>query len=206
VTKHSPKPQCLLFDLGGVLVEWDGIEPLVALTRGRLAPEQARRFWLESEWVRRFETGRCDSSEFGAGAVRELGVDLSPADFLESFVSWDKGPLPGSLELLRALKPHFTVACLSNNNPLHWNLGRLQELVALFHRAYASFEIGLMKPDPAAYEWVTADLGLRPAAILFFDDNPECVDAAQSAGMRARLAKGPAMVRQALGELGIEVG
>ncbi|RPJ57001.1 MAG: HAD family phosphatase [Acidobacteria bacterium] len=206
MTKRNPKPECLLFDLGGVLVEWDGIEPLVALTGGRLTPEQARRFWLESDWVRRFEMGRCNSSEFATGAVRELGVDLSPPAFLEAFRSWDKGPLPGSFELLDALRPHFTLACLSNNNPLHWGESRLQELVARFHRSYASFEIGLMKPDPAAYEWVIADLELEPSAVLFFDDNPECVNAAQAAGMRSCLAKGPAMVRQALGELGIEVG
>ncbi len=200
------KPECLLFDLGGVLVEWDGIEPLVRLTRGRLTPEDARRFWLESEWVCRFETGRCDSADFAAGAVRELGVDLPPAAFLEAFRSWDKGPLPGSFELLGALRPHFTLACLSNNNPLHWSVSRLQELVACFHRSYMSFEIGLMKPDHAAYEWVISDLELNPGAILFFDDNPECVTAAQNLGIRACLAQGPAMVRKSLAELGIEIG
>jgi HAD superfamily hydrolase (TIGR01509 family) len=197
------KPECLLFDLGGVLVEWNGVEPLVALTRGRLTSEDARRFWLESDWVRRFETGLCDSAEFAAGAVRELGVDLSATAFLEAFRSWDKGPLPGSFELLNALRPHFTLACLSNNNALHWNAGRLQELLACFHRAYASFEIGLMKPDRAAYEWVVADLGLNPGAILFFDDNPECVTAARSAGLQACLAKGPALVQKALEEQGL---
>jgi len=200
------KPECLLFDLGGVLVEWDGIEPLVRLTHGRLTSEQARRFWLESEWVRRFETGRCDSADFAAGAVRELGVDLEPADFLDAFRSWDKGPLPGSFELLEALRPHFTLACLSNNNPLHWSASRLQKLVACFHRSYASFEIGLIKPDAAVYEWVISDLQLKPGAILFFDDNPECVTAARSLGMRACLAQGPATVREALAELGVEVG
>ncbi len=200
------KPECLLFDLGGVLVHWDGIEPLVQLTHGRLTSEDARRFWLESEWVRRFETGRCDSADFAAGAVRELGVDLAPPAFLEAFRSWDRGPLPGSFELLQSLRPRFTLACLSNNNPLHWNVSRLQDLIACFHRPYASFEIGLIKPDRAAYEWVISDLRLQPGLILFFDDNPECVTAARSLGIRACLAKGPAMVRKALAKLGVEVG
>lgn len=203
MTKPGSVPACLLFDLGGVLVEWDGIEPLVALTRGRLSLEDARRFWLESEWVRRFEMGRCDSADFAAGALKELGVDLSPGDFLESFRSWDRGPFPDSLALIDALRPTFFLACLSNNNPLHWHDSKLQNLLSRFDRSYASFEIGLMKPDPAAYEWVIADLQLDPGAILFFDDNPECVAGAESVGIRARLAKGPAMVQEALEQFGI---
>ncbi|MFB3902166.1 MAG: HAD family hydrolase [Acidobacteriota bacterium] len=205
MSQTSARPECLLFDLGGVLVEWDGIEPLIALTRGRFTAEQARRFWLESEWVRRFETGRCDPADFAAGVVRELGVDLAPEAFLEAFRSWDRGPLPGSFELLDALRPHFMLACLSNNNPVHWRASGLQGLVARFHRSYASFEIGLMKPDRSAYQWVIRDLQLDPAAVLFFDDNPECVTAALDAGLRACLAKGPAMVRQALAEQGIKL-
>ncbi len=203
MTGRSARPACLLFDLGGVLVEWDGIEPLVALTGGRLNSEDARRFWLESKWVRRFETGQCDSADFARGAVHELGIDLSPTDFLEGFESWDRGPFPGSFELLEALRPNFTLACLSNNNPLHWHTSKLQELVRCFDRSYASFEIGFMKPDRSAYEWVVSDLHLDPGAILFFDDNPECITGAESVGMLARLAKGPAMVRKSLAELGL---
>jgi len=178
---------------------------LIALTEGRLTAEEARRFWLESDWVRRFETGRCSALEFGAGIVRELQVDLEPAAFLDEFVSWDRGPLPGSFELLGELRQHFILACLSNNNALHWNIPRLQKLTACFHRRYASFEIGLIKPDRAAYEWVISDLGLEPGAIVFFDDNPECVVAAERVGIRGFVVKGPAMVREKLGGLGVEI-
>ena len=49
--------RAILFDLGGVLVDWDGTTPLVEFTQGRLSREGARRFWLESPQVRRLETG-----------------------------------------------------------------------------------------------------------------------------------------------------
>jgi glucose-1-phosphatase len=198
-----PKPDCILFDLGGVLVEWDGVVPLIEVTGGRLTPEQARLFWFESESVRCFETGRCTADEFARAAVKELGITLAPAVFLREFVSWDRGPLPGALDLLISLQPHFALACLSNNNPLHWNARKLQELAACFHRRYVSFEIGLMKPDPAAYQYVLADLEVEPAAILFFDDNPECVDAARCLGISAYVVKGPAAVQERLAQLGI---
>jgi len=202
---NKAKPECLLFDLGGVLVHWDGVEPLIALTGGRLDREQARLFWLNSEWIRPLETGQCSPEEFARGAVRELNIELSPGEFLEAFRSWDRGPLPGSADLLQALRPQFTLACLSNNNELHWRQRPLRELVRWFHHCYASFEIGLMKPDPAAYQYVISALSLPPDSILFFDDNPECVTAALAVGMRAIVAKGPAMVREKLDDLGVHV-
>ena len=41
-------PQAILFDFGGVLVEWDGVRPLLELTDSRISEEQARLFWLDS--------------------------------------------------------------------------------------------------------------------------------------------------------------
>jgi FMN phosphatase YigB (HAD superfamily) len=43
--------KAILFDLGGVLVDWDGISPLIDLTDVTTTPEQARRFWLEFLWA-----------------------------------------------------------------------------------------------------------------------------------------------------------
>ncbi|MCK4804567.1 MAG: HAD family phosphatase, partial [Spirochaetes bacterium] len=54
----------ILFDLGGVLVDWDGKGPLVELSGGKLNKEEARRFWLESILVREFETGRLAPDQF----------------------------------------------------------------------------------------------------------------------------------------------
>ena len=39
-----------------------------------------------------------------------------------------------------------------------------------------------MKPDPASFDYVVRDLETAPEQILFFDDNPECVEAASVAG------------------------
>lgn len=200
----NPTIQTILFDLGGVLVEFDGVAPLIALSGGRLDKEGARRFWLMSPAVREFETGRCGAEEFARRALAELGFAMAPEVFLRQFVSWDRGPMEGALDLLDALKPQFLLACLSNNNVLHWN--RLREETKLpgkFHRCYLSQEIGLMKPDRESFAYVIRDLGVPPERILFFDDNPECVEAARLLGIHARRARGVGEVKAALAELGL---
>lgn len=202
----TPKPDCLLFDFGGVLVHWDGIEPLTTLTERRLTVEQARLFWLKSPWVRRFETGRCTPSEFGAGVVQELSVRVTPEHFLAAFESWDRGPLPGAVELLQSLWSRIRLMCLSNNNVLHWNRPAIQPLIRCFEHCFVSFEIGLMKPDPEVFRFVVRASGIPADRILFFDDNPECVEAARQTGMLASEARGVGMVREKLAELGLLPG
>lgn len=195
--KHVPITS-ILFDLGGVLVDWDGIVPLRKLTRQRLDSEQARRFWLESSWVREFETGRCSSEAFASGVVRELALEISPERFLCEFKSWDRGPFPHAVELLEQLRRHYSLYCLSNNNPLHWQKPELQRLIGYFKESFVSFEMGLMKPDRGTFGYVIARLPSPPKQTLFLDDNPECVRAAAEMGFLARQAQGIAGVQKVL--------
>jgi HAD superfamily hydrolase (TIGR01509 family) len=200
---NQPGIQVLLFDLGGVVVDFDGIAPLLALSNGRLTREEARRFWLFSPSVRSFEIGKCTPEEFARGALAELGLELSPDFFLREFLAWDRGPMAGALELLDALRPRFLLACLSNNNELHWARLRAEtRLAERFHRCYLSQEIGLIKPDGEIFEYVLRDLALPPAQILFLDDNPECVEAGRSAGLAACQVRGVQEARAALSSLG----
>jgi HAD superfamily hydrolase (TIGR01509 family) len=197
--------RAILFDLGGVLIDWDGTTPLVELSQGRLSVEQARRFWLESSWVRCLETDQCQPLEFAAGVLDELKPEpsLTPAGFLEAFQSWDKGPLPGADKILEQLGGSYTLACLSNNNRLHWSNPRLQSLLKYFRHCFVSFETGLMKPDRAAFDHVVTGIGLPPGEMLFLDDNFECVQAARKVGLPAFQARGLAGVRQVLATAGI---
>lgn len=197
------KADLLLFDLGGVFVEWDGIGPLRQISGRPLSPEDARRFWLESPWVRRFEAGQCTSLEFADGVITELEIKLGREAFLAEFVSWDRGPLPGAIDLLETLRERWPLACLSNNNELHWQILQDQHrLTRYFKYAFASHEVGAVKPDREIFEYVLEKTGMNGGEILFFDDNPECVKAACACGLQAVQALGPGQVREHLLRLG----
>ena len=194
----------LLFDIGGVLVNWDGIAPLLELTKGQFTPEAARKFWLESLWVRKFEAGRCTPDEFANGAVAELQLTLPPQEFLDRFITWDRGPLPGAVELLAELSPRFFLTCLSNNNELHWR--KLHEhpgLLNHFHKTFVSFEIGHVKPDPEVFSCVLSQLQFAPSEILFFDDNIECLETARQFNLQTAHVQGVPAVRATLKKLGL---
>jgi putative hydrolase of the HAD superfamily len=194
----------ILFDLGGVLVRWDGVMELVKLADGKLTREQSRGYFLESEWMKLFETGSCTPKEFADGVVAELNLPLRSDEFLHTFISWDHGFQPGAIELLDTLKPHFLLACLSNNNTLHWSrLCKRYNLTDKFHRLYPSHETGLVKPSREAFEYVLKDIGGVPEEYLFFDDNRECVEKAQYIGFKACQVLGVEEVKRTLKELNV---
>ncbi|WP_227370662.1 HAD family hydrolase [Halomonas sp. M20] len=194
----------LLFDAGGVLVDWDGTQGLVELTEGRLDREQARRFWMEFEPLKPFEKGHADGTEFAQAAVMELDLNMSSEAFLAAFNSWMRGPYPGSLELVERIKPEYRRAVLSNSNPIHWR--RLIDDYGWekpFETLFVSHEIGQRKPEPEAYHVVIESMKQSVGEFIFFDDNPECVEAAQMLGMQAYQVQGLDKLSAILTELDV---
>ena len=203
---NSYFPKVILFDLGGVLVDWDGISPLIALSKGALSKEQARRYWLESPWVKKFDTGLCSEDDFASGVVDELKLETSPEEFLEQFITWNRGLFPGTSDLLERLRNRFMLACLSNNNELHWkSLTEKTDLAEKLDHIFLSFEMGLMKPAKEAFQYVIDKIGYPPERILFLDDNHECIDAAKDLGFQAYQVLGLKSVYSTLNGLEIIV-
>ena len=197
--------QVMLFDLGGVLVEVDGVAALQRLLEQPLSQDEVWQRWLTaSPWVSLFESGRCTPEVFAAGLVEEWRLPVTAEAFLDDFQCWPKRLWPGVQALLAALAPRFTLACLSNTNAVHWpHMRDTLGLGGLFQRYYLSHEIGHLKPDRAVFEHVLADLGCPPRQVLFLDDNQLNVDAAQAVGLQAYRAVGIEAVQSVLRSLGL---
>jgi putative hydrolase of the HAD superfamily len=200
MTSTGDTPDVILFDLGGVLMDFAGFEELVAYLPEPVEPDEIRERWLLSAPVRDFDLGRIDATEFAARFVSEWKASLSPAGFLKEFANWLHGFYPGAESLLRDLGKRYRLACLSNTNEIHWHVIR-DALDPFFERAFLSFQLGLAKPDPAIFQAAVSDLDTEPDAILFFDDSRPNVESAAGVGLRAELVRGPDELRERLKEL-----
>ena len=177
-----PPIELVLFDLGGVLIEFGGIESMQALTGIESEVELWRR-WLSCPWVRSFERGSCSADEFATGLVGEWQLTVEPAAFLDAFAGWPRGQLPGADTLVAAVRNTVPVGCLSNTNALHWerNFHRWPILDAFDYR-FLSFELGVLKPDREVFDRVAERLPAPRDRVLFLDDNAINVDAAATRG------------------------
>ncbi len=193
----------VLFDLGGVLIDISGIEEFGKMTGETHSPALTRK-WLSCPWVRRFESGRCTRTEFAAGMVERYDIPLSPNEFLARFRAWPAGLFPDAKNLIDDLAPHVGSACFSNTNELHWSdQGSACGLDTMFETRFLSYEIGLVKPDPDAFEFVVSALGAAPGEILFLDDNALNVDGARAVGIDAVQVMRPSGARALLESRGL---
>lgn len=196
--------QIVLFDLGGVLVELQGVPTMLAWLRNRLTAEDLWQMWLASPTVRAFETGRISPDRFALQVVREMSLPVTADEFLTTFTGWITGLYPGALELVGSLPSEFTRATLANTSELHWPLIMHQfGLERAFHHHFPSHLTGRIKPDQEAFQHVIATLGCNPGSVFFLDDNGLNIDAAKRAGMQAAHVRGPEEARNALIAAGI---
>jgi HAD superfamily hydrolase (TIGR01509 family) len=190
--------QIVLFDIGGVLARFAGLEVLRELTGSDSTPEVSAR-WLMSPWVRRFEAGACTDAEFAAGVVAEWQLPYSPAEFLEVFPTWLDDPFEGAEQLLRETSQRAAVGCLSNTNSLQWRTKISHwPLRRYLKHPFLSFELGAVKPDATIYERVIARLPVPADRVLFLDDVALNVEGARAAGLRGEQALGVSGARAAL--------
>jgi glucose-1-phosphatase len=193
----------VLFDLGGVLVDFGGVERMRVLADIDSDDALWER-WLSCRWVREFERGRCSPEVFAAGVVEDWQLALEPSAFLAEFRGWPVGPFPGASDLVDGTSAVVEVGCLSNTNVEQWERHAARwPLVDRFTHRFLSFEMGMVKPDVELFDHVASVLGTSPARILFLDDNPANVDAALQTGFRAVRVRGVVESRHALAEVGI---
>jgi glucose-1-phosphatase len=193
-----PGTDVILFDLGGVLMNFGGLQRLAELSGEEDGPA-LRSKWVTSKWVKDFERGKCDADAFGEGVVREWGLDLTSAEFVDDFARWSAGPFEGSVDLVRSLHGTVRMGCLSNTNPVHWqrHLDRWG-LVDYFDWTFVSHQLRMMKPDPEIFQHVIRTVGTTAERLLFLDDCNDHVQAARKLGIRAEQTRGVSEVRDAL--------
>jgi len=192
----------LLFDLGGVLIDFAGFDELGRLLPGGVDRDEVRSRWITSLSVQRFERAEITPQKFAVGVVRELKLNLSPDEFIAAFVGWARGLYPGARSLLDRVQGTYRLACLSNSNELHTPIHR-RSIEPLMDRYFFSDELGLVKPDREIFEYVIRDLDVPPRRIAFFDDTPVNVQAAREVGIVAFEVDGIVELKSQLQGLGV---
>jgi len=195
----------LLFDLGGVLIEWD--------PRRLYRPHFAREADLEgflaevgfAAWNHAIDAGKPL-----ADAVRELQLDYPHHSALIDLYQRDWGltlgdAIPGTVALVRELKDQGLKVCaLSNWSAETFPIAQARfPFLGWFDQIVISGAVGLAKPDPALFHLALDRCGLVPATTLFIDDMPVNVAAARALGMEALRFEGSEPLRAALAARGL---
>jgi putative hydrolase of the HAD superfamily len=192
-------PQTVVFDLGEVLVPSAGMLPAVAQVLGIGPDELAGAYWRER---RAYDLGG-STSDYWSGVLAELGREPDPATIAaldERDAAYWSAPPRASLELLATLSGEGARLGLLSNAPrsLATAVGAAS-WSGVFDTLVFSGELGLAKPDPAIYAAADRAYGTVPGDVVFLDDRPENVEAANAHGWTAHLCTGPGDAARILG-------
>ncbi len=111
--------EAVLFDLGGVIIQFqpgDYFHHMLGMTEADPAPAR----WDSCQWVKEYESGRCDRQTFAENMVEDFGLDVRPQEFINLFRRWPNGMFDGAAGLARELSEFVIVGYLSNTNECHW--------------------------------------------------------------------------------------
>lgn len=177
-------PRVLLFDLGGVIVRWTGIEALMRLSS--LSRDAVIAKFSSSKILSDYEIGQCTDDAFAAEMIRVFSLDMDIETFKPLWNIWVGAPYYGVKEALHSLRRYYTLACLSNTNALHWGwLPKHINVDQFFHYSFPSHLMHAAKPNPESYAIPLREMGVEASDVWFFDDTEANVEAAKDAGMTA---------------------
>jgi epoxide hydrolase-like predicted phosphatase len=198
----------LIFDLGGVVVDFD---PEAAwFPYAQRAPDKEaaiRGLIADPDGPRaRLSEGRISADEYFAEVERVLEVQLDRGEHRAIDVSILLGERSEMVVLLDALRAQVRLACFSNTHGLHWeHMLANYRCMELFEVRLASHLMWVRKPALRAFELACERLEAPPEDCIFIDDAIENVEAARQAGMVGLHFRGPGQLLQELEDLGITV-
>jgi 2-haloacid dehalogenase len=195
----------VVFDLGGVLVDWN---PRY-LYRKLFDDDAAMEDFLSRVCTPRWH-GETDRGRPMAEGVRRLIADHPDmATLIEAYETrWAemfRGTIDGTVEIVRELKTAGHPLYALTNFPADKfdEFEKDFDFLDAFNGILVSGREKLIKPDPRIYRLMLDRFGLEAEKTVFVDDMPVNVDAARELGLHAVRFQSPDQLRGELQRLGL---
>jgi 2-haloacid dehalogenase len=195
----------VVFDLGGVLIEWDPRRLYRQLFDDPAAMESFLSEVCTPAWNARLDAGRSWPE-----AVESLAREFpAQRDVILAYdARWEEmlgGAIEGTVQILAELRD-AGISCyaLSNWSAAKFVLTRPRfPFLEWFEGIVISGDVGASKPDPAIYRVLVARYGLTPSTTVFVDDAEPNVLVAADLGFRSIRFTGAPRLREDLRRLGL---
>ena len=192
--------KAVVFDLGGVLIDWDPRYLYRKLLADEAAVEEFLATVCTPEWNAEQDRGRPFAEGVAELAERHPEHAAAIAAYHERWPEMLAGEVPGSVEVLADLRAAgVPLYALTNWAAETFAITRERfEFLDWFCGLLVSGEEGMTKPDPAIFRLLLDRFGLDPAAAVFVDDSEANVAAARGLGIDAVRFTGPERLRREL--------
>ncbi len=180
------RPTAVIFDLGGVLVDWNPRYLYRKLFADAAAMERFLGEICTTEWNNEQDAGR----PFAEAVAMLQARHPEEAERIAAYdLRWEemiRGPIEETVEVLEELHRRDTpLYALSNWSAEKFPIARRRfAFLNRFRDIVVSGEVGLKKPDPRIFRLAAERFAVAPQDAVFIDDSPANVAAAASIGFR----------------------
>jgi len=209
VTQPHPngKPRAVVFDLGGVLLDWNPRYLYRKLFDDEAAMERFLGEVCTMEWHHAHDLGIPPEET----CPPLVAAHPDQADLIWAWTRRSEEmlgePIHGTVEILRALKDQG-IPCYALTNMETWTYPDRRErypFLRWFDGTVVSGFEGVAKPDVRAFKLLLDRFELDPAHTLFVDDSATNVEAARRAGLQAIQFESPEHLRRRLEDAGLSL-
>jgi 2-haloacid dehalogenase len=183
----SVSTKAVVFDLGGVLIDWDPRYLYRKLLADEAAVEEFLATVCTPEWNAELDRGRPFAEGVAELVERHPEHAAAIAAYHERWPEMVAGDIPGTVEVLAELRAAgVPLYALTNWSAETFAITRGRfEFLEWFDGLLVSGEERVTKPDPAIFQLLLDRFGLDPTATVFVDDSEANVAAARRLGFDA---------------------
>jgi 2-haloacid dehalogenase len=201
-------PTTVVFDLGGVLIDWNPRYHFAELFGGDAAAME--RFLAEictQTWNERQDAGRTIAEAEAELIARHPREAERIRQYYAGFGRMMRSAIDGSVAILEELHEAGTpLYALTNWSADTFPLALKRfTFFRRFKGIVVSGEVKAMKPDRRIFEHLLHNHSLAAANCVFIDDSEKNVDGARAAGLHALHFRSPEQLRRDLAKLGLPV-
>jgi 2-haloacid dehalogenase len=187
------KPSIVVFDFGGVLIDWDPRRAYRHLLPSDAAIEEFLATVCTPAWNYKQDAGRSIAEAEAELIAKFPDKERLIRAYYEGHEVSISGAIEGTVDILETLHEKGTpLYGLTNWSAETFSRTRPRfAFLERFRHIAVSGELKLAKPDPAIYRHLLGIIGAPAETCVFVDDSAKNVAAAQDVGMRALRFESP---------------
>ena len=190
----------VVFDVGGVLLEWNPPAVIARLYPDPATQARIRQQMFEHADWHEFDRGGLSEAAAIEHFARQTGLHTDETRALIDATRESLTPIEGTVRLVEDLAAAGVHLYLLSNMPASTfeYLSARHQFFSHFRYLVISGQILVIKPDHAIYRHLVEKTGIVPTQSVFIDDVLKNVTAARECGLHAIQFRDPASCRQEL--------
>ena len=199
--------ELIIFDLGNVLLDYDHritCRKLSNFSKPRYPAGKMYHFLFNNHSLsRQYDQGKITTEEFFKTLVDKFSLKITFKEFTPIWNDIFRENKAVS-QLVRNLKRRYKIYLISNTNQMHLEyLAQKFNILSEFDRIFASYALGLRKPNRRIFELALKDAQVKPGKAIFIDDIPEHITTASALGIQAIAFTGIKRLKRQLYDLNV---